>query len=64
MNRRADYLTARLYPTSFAFRIAFGGTEARSFTAIIPTNIVATGLAPIVLAAILKARNAPAGEQS
>ena len=59
MNRRADYLTARLYPTSFAFRIAFGGTEARSFTAIIPTNIVATGLAPIVLAAILKARNAP-----
>jgi hypothetical protein len=59
LNRRADYLVARLYPTSFALRMAFGGTEARSCTAIIPTNIVATGLAPIVLTAILKARNAP-----
>jgi hypothetical protein len=44
--------------------MAVGGIEARSFTATIPTNIVATGLAPIILTAILKARNAPAGEQS
>ena len=62
--RRADYLVARLYPTSFAFRMAVGGIEERSFTATIPTNIVARGLAPIILTAILKARNAPAGERS